>query len=125
MTEKTQFDEETIRVLQDMRRANAAIIGCIEILNEHDCNEPSIPAGPSVFIRLEAHQEMGLHYAIEACSRDIARIFDNDLEELGVNWLDDICPDVTHEAQQCADMRNGKISFSEFKKNTGLPDSLQ
>jgi len=125
MTEKTQFDEETIRVLQDMRRANGALIGRTERLNEHDCNEPSIPAGPSVFIRLEAHQEMGLHYAIEACSRDIARIFDNDLEELGVNWLDDICPDVTHEAQQCADMRNGKISFSEFKKNTGLPDSLQ
>ncbi len=82
---KTRLNEKTIWMLQQARRANAAIIGCIEVLNEHSCNEPSIPAGPGVFTRLEAHQEMGLHYAIEACSRDIARIFDNDLEELGVN----------------------------------------
>ncbi len=122
---ESQLSEKTIWMLQQVRRANAAIIGCIEILNEDGVNEPSSPGRPGVFIRLEVHQAMGLHYAIEACSRDIARIFDNDLEELGVNWLDDICPGVSHEAQQHADLQNGKISFSEYKKNINLPESLQ
>ncbi len=97
------LNEKTIWMLQQVRRANAAIIGCIEILNEDGVNEPSIPSGPQVFIRLEPHQEMGLHYAIEACSRDIARIFDEHLEDLGVEWLDEICPNTTKEAQAMAE----------------------
>ena len=84
-------------------------------MNEDGVNEPSIPGGPQVFIRLEPHQEMGLHYAIEACSRDIARIFDGHLEGLGVEWLDDICPKVTNEAQAVADLQSGEITFDEFE----------
>jgi len=113
---KTQLSEKTIWMLQQVRRANSAIIGCIEILNEDGVNEPSIPSGPSVFIRLEPHQEMGLHYAIEACSRDIARIFNEHLEDLGVEWLDDICPKVTEEAQAHAEMQSGDITYAEFEK---------
>ena len=58
---------------------------------------------------------MGLHYAIEACSRDIAETFDEHLEDIGVEWLDDICPKVTEEAQAYAEMQSGEISFDEFE----------
>ncbi len=122
---ETHLNEETIRKLQQIRRANAGIIGCIEILNEDGVNEGSSPGGPGVFIRLEVNQKMGLNYAIEACSRDIARIFNGRLEEIGVNWLDEICPEVTEDAQQIAALQNGEISFSEFKKNLDLPENLQ
>ncbi len=113
---ETQLSEKTIWMLQQVRRANAAIIGCIEILNEDGINEPSIPGKPEVFIRLESHQRMGLEFAIEACSRDIARIFDDHLEDLGVEWLDDICLKVTEEAHALAEMQNGEITFAEFEK---------
>ncbi len=113
---ESRLNEKTIWMLQLVRRANAAIIGCIEILNEDGVIEPSIPSGPSVFIRLEPHQEMGLHYAIEACSRDIARIFNEHLEDLGVEWLDDICPKVTNEAQAHDQLVNREITFAEFEK---------
>ena len=99
MNATTQLSEQTISLLQNVRRANAAIMGCIEILNEDSANEPSMPDVPGVFIRLEGHQKMGLEYAIEACSRDIARTFDEHLEQLGVGWLDDIRPEVTAESQ--------------------------
>ena len=113
---ETHLSEKTIWMLQQVRRANAAVIGCIEVLNEHSCNEPSIPVGPRVFIQLEVHQEMGLHFAIEACSRDIARIFDEHLEDIGVNWLDEICPKVTAEAQAAAEMHSGKITYAEYEQ---------
>ncbi len=113
---ESQLSEKTIWLLQQVRRANAGIIGCIEILNENGVNEPSIPGGPEVFIRLETHQRMGLEFAIEACSRDIARIFDDHLEDLGVEGLDDICPEVTEEAQSLAEMQSGDITYAEFEK---------
>ena len=113
---ETQLSEKTIWMLQQVRRANAAIIGCIEILNEDGVNEPSSPGVPGVFIRLEVHQAMGLHYAIEACSRDIARIFDKHLEDIGVEWLDEICPKVTEEAQAHAKMLSGEITYAEYQK---------
>ena len=122
---ETQLSEKTIWMLQQVRRANAGIIGCIEILNEDGINEPSIPGGPTVFIRLECHQRMGLEFAIEACSRDIARIFDNHLEDLGVEWLDDICPKVTEEAQAVAEMQSGDITYAEFEKKMDGEDPLQ
>jgi len=34
---------------------------------------------------------------------DIARIFDEHLEDLGVEWLDEICPNTTKEAQAMAE----------------------
>ncbi len=122
---ETQLSEKTIWMLQQVRRANAGIIGCIEILNEDGINEPSIPGGPAVFIRLETHQRMGLELAIEACSRDIARIFDEHLEDLGVEWLDDICSSVTKEAQAVAEMQSGDITYEEFEKKMDGEDPLQ
>jgi len=68
---------------------------------------------------------MGLHYAIEACSRDIARTFDEHLEEIGVNWLDEICPKVTEEAQARAEMRSGDITYVEYQKRVDGEDPLQ
>ena len=112
---ESRLSEKTIWMLQQVRRANAGIIGCIEILNEDGINEPSIPGNPEVFIRLESRQRMGLEFAIEACSRDIARIFDDHLEDLGVEWLDDICPKVTKEAQAVAEMQSGDITYAEFE----------
>ena len=111
---ESRLSEKTIWMLQQIRRANVAIIGCIEILNEDSVNEGCGIGGPKVFIRLEAHQKMGLEFAIEACSRDIARIFDGHLEDIGVGWLDEICPEVTEEAQARAERLNGKNTHSEF-----------
>jgi len=105
--------------------AGAAIIGCIEIINEHDVNKECGAYNPGVFIQLEPHQEMGLHYAIETCSRDIARIFDEHLEKIGVNWLDETCPKVTEEAQAFAKMRSGEITFAEYQKRVDGEDPLQ
>ena len=113
---ETHLSEDTIQRLQNMRRANAAIIGCIEILNEDDINSGSIPGGASVFIRLEPQQQMGLAFAIEACAREIAREFDGHLEDLGVYWSDAICPKVTAKAQAADDLQNERITFAEFEE---------
>ncbi len=68
---------------------------------------------------------MVLHYAIEACSRDIARTFDEPPEEIGVNWLDEICPTVTEEAQARAEMQSGEITYAEYQKRVDGEDPLQ
>jgi hypothetical protein len=115
---KSQLSEKTIWMLQQVRRANSAIIGCIEILNEDGVNDGCAPNPNSVFIRLEVHQKMGLHYAIEACSRDIARIFDDHLEEIGVEWLDEIRPDIRAAEEAGADLINGKITRAEYEQRT-------
>jgi hypothetical protein len=122
---KTNLDEESIRRLQDIRRANEAIFACVQILSENRINQGSIPSGPSIFIRLDPNQEAGLNFAIEACSRHIKSEFDDYLEELGVYWSEEFSPRLNRQAQAVHDLDNGEISFSEFKKNTGLPDSLQ
>ena len=116
MTEKTQFDKQTISRLQEIRRANAAIKACAEILNEHSANQASVPSGPQVFIRIDPSQEMGLTFAIEACARKIAEDMDAYFEGLGVNWLDDICPEVTAEAQAQAEMQSGDVTYADFEK---------
>jgi len=115
MTEKTQFDEETIQKLQEIRRANEAIKACAEILNEHGSNSGSIPAGPSVFIRVNPAQVMGLTFAIEACARKIAAEMNSYFEDLGVNWLDDFSPKLNREAQAVDELHNGEITFDEFE----------
>ncbi len=115
MIEMTQFDKQTISKLQEIRRANEAIKTCAEILNEHGSNQGSIPGDPCVFIRLEPSQEMGLTFAIEACAKKIAEEMDSYFEDLGVNWLDDICPKVTEEAQAHAELISGEITFDEFE----------
>ena len=118
MTEKTQFDQQTISKLQEIRRANAAIKACAEILNEHSANQASVPGGPQVFIRIEPSQEMGLTFAIEACARKIAEDMDAYFEGLGVNWLDGICPEVTAEAKAIDDLRNARITMEELEQRT-------
>ena len=106
MSESTKsiLDEETIRRLQEIRRANEAIVTCAEILCEHGSNDGSIPTGPSVFIRLGPNQEAGLIYAIEACTKKISNEFDDYLEELGVYWQDEFSPDLNRQAQAVDDL---------------------
>ncbi len=103
MTESKQLDEKTIQKLQEIRRANEAIKACAEILNEHGSNDGSIPSVPCVFIRVNAAQEMGLTFAIEACANKIAGEMNSYFEGFGVNWLDEICPNTTKEAQAMAE----------------------
>jgi len=122
---ESQLSEKTIWMLQQVRRANSAIMGCIEILNEHGVNKDCGASNPGVFIQLEVHQEIGLHYAIDTCSRDIARIFDEHLEEIGVEWLDEICPKVTAEAKAHAEMLNGDITYAEYEKKLDGEDLLR
>ncbi len=111
MSEAKRLDELTIQKLQEIRRANEAIKACAEILNEHGSND-GIPAGPRVFIRFEPNQVMGLTFAIEACANKIAGEMNSYFEDLGVNWTDDICPNVTEEAQAMEELHNGEITFA-------------
>ena len=97
------------------RRANEAIQACAQILNEHGSNA-GLPTGPGVFLRLEVNQEMGLTFAIEACARKIAEEMNDHFQDLGVNWLDDICPEVTAEAQSAAELQYGEITLADFEK---------
>ncbi len=53
------------------------------------------------------------------------RIFDEHLEEIGVEWLDDICPKVTVEAQASAEMRSGDITYAEYEKKLDGEDPLR
>ncbi len=124
MSEAKQLDEKTIEKLQEIRRANEAIKACAEILNEHGSND-GLPAGPRVFIRFEPNQVMGLTYAIEACANKIAGEMNSYFEDLGVNWLDDICPKVTKEAQARAEMQSGDITYAEYQKRVDGEDPLQ
>jgi len=112
--EQPPFDEETIQKLQEIRRANEAIRACAQILNEHGSNA-GLPTRPGVFIRLEANQEMGLTFAIEACANKIAEEMNTYFEDLGVYWLDDICPEVTAQAQAADELQKGEITFDEFE----------
>ena len=112
----TRLSKETIRRLQDMRRANEAIGACVEILNEHGANGGSIPGGPSVFIRLDPSQEVGLIFAIEICQKKVQNEFDDYFEELGVDWLDEFSPDLNRQAQAADELQNSEITFAEFEK---------
>lgn len=112
----SELKKGTITQLQEIRRANAGIRACVEILNEHSINNGSIPGDPCVFICLDADQEGGLLYAIEACSERISDLFDSDLEQLGVNWQDDFMPELSAEAKASAEMRSGDISYAEYEK---------
>ncbi len=112
---KTNLNEETIQKLQDMRRANAAIGACVEILRENRINQGSIPSGSSVFIYLDPNQEAGLLFAIEACTKKISYEFDYYLEELGVYWLDEFSPKLNRQAEAADALQNGDITFDEFE----------
>ena len=112
---KTILNEETIQILQEIRRANTAIGACVDILNENRINQGSIPDEPSVFILLDPNQEAGLLYAIEACSNRIRREFDDYLEELGVYWQDVFSPDLNRQARAADALQKGEITFNEFE----------
>ena len=58
---------------------------------------------------------MGLNFAIEACSRRIKSEFDDYLGELGVNWSEEISPDLNRQAQAANELRNGENTFDEFE----------
>jgi len=124
-TQSTVLKEGTIRKLRQMRRANQGIRSCIEVLNEHIINKGSMPGDPCVWIRLNAEQEGGLLYAIEACSQRISNIFDTDIEDLGVYWQDDFMPEISAEAKAHAEMTRGDITFAEFEKRLSGEDHFE
>ncbi len=121
----SELKKGTISQLQQIRRANAGIRSCIEILNEHSINNGSVPGEPCVWIRLDPDQEGGLFYAIEACSERISDIFDTDLEKLGVNWQDDFMPELSTEAKASAEMHRGDITYAEYEKRVNGEDPVQ
>ena len=118
-----RLTESELSDLRAIRRASMAIRACAEILIEDSVNQECTPIHPGAYIALEGRQSMGLHYAVEACANRITGIFDDPLNDVG--FSDEICADLTNEARQMADLQSGEISFSEYKKNMGLPDSLQ
>ena len=114
MTKK--FDDRTIEELQRIRRANSAVLGCAQILNEHNSHDGSIPGSLGVFLRLEAQQAGSLVFAIEACSQVVDDLFESYFDPRGVAWDEEHLPDIRREAEAHAAMQAGEISYPEFEK---------
>ncbi len=113
------FDKETITELQKIRRANEAVLGCSQILSEHNTLKECMPNRLGAYLQLTAQQACGLLYAIEACSRTITDTFNGYLEERGVGWEDEHLPEVRREAEAHAAMQAGEISYPEYQKRVG------
>ena len=113
---ETHLNEKTIRLLQKVRRANEAILGCIQVLREDGVNEACCASVPGVFIRLEANQRAGLEFAVETCAEAAASVFDEHLEDLGVHWTEEICPEVTATARAVDDLKHGRNTFKELEQ---------
>jgi hypothetical protein len=113
-----KLTQDELSDLRAIRRSSMAIQSCAEILNEHNANEGSIPCGPRIWIHLEPNQVGGLCYAMEACANRITSIFDSaEFEDIG--FQDDICADLTKEAQLAAELQAGTISFDEYQRKAG------
>jgi hypothetical protein len=113
---ETHLNEKTIRLLQRVRRANEAILGCIQVLREDGVNEACCASVPGVFIRLEAAQRAGLEFAVETCAEAAASVFDEHLEDLGVHWTEEICPEVTANARAVDDLKHGRMTYEELEQ---------
>ncbi len=118
------FDKETITELQKIRRANEAVLGCSQILSEHNTLKECMPGRLGAYLQLTPQQAHGLLYAIEACSRTIDDLFSNYLEDRGVCWEDEHLPDIRIEAEAHAAMQAGEISFPEYEKIVNNPHAF-
>ena len=125
MTEKQNYDDRTILELQRIRRANNGILGCVRILNEHHSNGGSIPGSKGVFIRLDAQQESGLAFAIEACADMIDGLFEEYFEDRGVWWNEEHLPKIREQSESMDSYLNGETSFEQFKEENGMDPSIQ
>ena len=110
------LDENVISELQKIRRANNAILGCAQILNENMVLKACIPGRLGAYLQVTPQQECALIFAIEACSRFTDDLFTNYLEDLGVNWDDEHLPEVRKEAEAHAEMISGKITYVEYER---------
>ena len=119
------FDKETISKLQDIRRANNAILGCSQILQEHDVLKECTPGKPGPYLQLTPDQAGGLMFAIEACARFTDDLFNEYLEDRGVNWTDEHLPEVREAAESADAFQRGEIDFEQFKKENGIDPSIQ
>ncbi len=116
MSEKTKLDDVTIKKLRAIRRANAGVLACSQLLAEHSVNKECSAVYPGVVIRFEPEQEMGLQFAIEACATVIAHEMDEYFDELEVDWQDEICAKATAEGEAAAEMQRGDITYAEYEK---------
>jgi len=114
------FDKETISKLQDIRRANNAILGCSQILQEHDVLKECIPDQPGPYLQLTTQQACGLMFAIEACARFTDDLFTEYLEDRGILWTDEHLPEVRKAAESAGAFQRGEIDFEQFKKENGI-----
>ena len=80
---------------------------------------------PGPFIRLEVDHEMGILFAIEACSDVVADLFNGPLEEAGVGWMDEWLPELGKEAVAQDQLQRGEINFEQFKEELGMNPSIQ
>ncbi len=110
------FDKETISKLQDIRRANNAILGCSQILQEHDVLKECTPGRLGPYLQLTPQQACGLMFAIEACARFTDDLFEGHLDDRGVGWTDEHLPEVRKEAEALAEMLSGDITYAQYEK---------
>ena len=119
------LDENVISELQKIRRANNAILGCAQILNESIVLKACIPGRLGAYLQVTSQQECGLIFAIEACSRFTDDLFTEYLEDLGIGWSDEHLPEVRKEAEAHAEMISGKITYAEYERKLNDEDPLK
>ncbi len=119
------YDERTTRKLQRIRRANNGILSCARLLNEHHSHGGSIPGSKGAWIRLDAQQENGLSFAIEACANMIDDLFTGYFEDRGVMWDEEHLPEIRREAEANDALHAGEIDFDQFKDRCGIDRSIQ
>ena len=119
------LDRGAISKLQDIRRANNAILGCSQILHEHDVLKECTPGRLGAYLQLTPQQACGLMFAIEACARFTDELFTNYLEGLGVGWTDEHLPEVRKEAEARDQLIRREIGFDEYKDRLGMDPAIQ
>ncbi len=112
------LDSNLVSILRAVRRANAGIESCARILIAHTLNKEILPSASEAFIALDANDEVGVQFAIEACSVHIAHLLGDDFDKRyrDVGWQDEWLPGLAREAKAMVELQRGEITFAEFKR---------
>ena len=118
-SDKPPLDDNLLTTLRAVRRANGGIESCVRILIAHTLNDAMLPSVPEAFIALDASDNLGVQFAIEACAAQIANLLGEDFDEkYGVGWEDEWLPEIQRQAQAMIELQSGDISYDEFQQRT-------
>lgn len=119
-SDKPPLDDNLLTTLRAIRRANGGIESCVRILIAHTLNDAVLPSAPEAFIALDATDNLGIQFAIEACSEQIANLLGEDFDKRypQVGWGDEWLPEIRRQAQAMVELQSGDISYDEFQQRT-------